>query len=85
MKGVGLAQSIGRLGWENVPSPKECQKMRDDGILPFLNQSLDRVRSVMPKNNLDWLPPYMQRNPNKFLWLPDEHRRGKTVSNWKLR
>lgn len=84
MKGVGIAQSIGYLGWENVPTPKECSKMINSGILPFLNQKINPYRGVMSKDNLSWLPTLMQKCPDKYPWLDEKYRNNKSIFNWRL-
>jgi len=84
MKGVGLAQSVRYNGWENVPSPEECEKMLADGILPFVNQKLEIKKSVMPLDDLSWLPPYLQTNPQALRWLPASAREGKPISTWRV-
>ena len=84
MKGVGLAQSIGLLGWQNVPSPEECEQMIQNGTLPFVNQQLNIKKSVMPLDDLTWLPPYLQANPQVLRWLPESYREGRPISTWRL-
>lgn len=83
MKGVGIAQSIGYLGWENTPSAEVCADKLKEGLLPFIDEQINPYR-VMPKNDLSWLPSYMQRNPSKFPWLEERFRTDKEVSAWKL-
>jgi len=82
-KAVGLAQSVGYLGWRNVPSPEELQRIVDSGVLPILNQKL-KPRAVMPLDDISWLPPWMQENKDRFPWLPEKYREGRTVSAWRL-
>ena len=86
MKGVGLAQSIGCLGWANVPTPLQCQEMMDNIVLPFVNQNLsETLQQVMPLDTLDWLPPYMREHPELWPWLSEEIREGVPVSNWSIK
>jgi hypothetical protein len=82
-KAVGLAQSVGYLGWGNVPSPEGFQAMLDADILPILNQKI-APRSVMPIDDLSWLPIWMQNNKDRFPWLPEKYRKGHTPSAWRL-
>ena len=84
MKGVGLAQSIGCPGWETVPSPEECERMMEEGKLPFVNQTISTLRKVMPLDDLTWLPPYFQANPHQLRWLPEKFRQGKPIATWRL-
>lgn len=85
MKGVGLAQSCGYLGWANVPDPDECAAMLADGTIPFVNQRItERLKTVMSKDDLDWLPPYMRNNPELWPWLDDRFREGLPVSDWHV-
>lgn len=83
MKGVGLAQSIQYNGWQNVPSPEECEAMMVSGTMPFINQPIN-PHKVMPKDDLTWLPPYIQQNPNIVRWLPDQYREGRHIVDWRL-
>ncbi len=83
MKGVGLAQSIGCLGWANVPDPDACKRMIESGILPFLNQPIAPVQ-VMPLDDLSWLPPFMKDHSELWNWLPAERREGVPISNWRV-
>jgi beta-1,4-mannosyl-glycoprotein beta-1,4-N-acetylglucosaminyltransferase len=81
MKGVGLAQSIGYLGWANVPDPDECKRMIESGTLPFLNQTIAPA-AVMSLDDLSWLPPYMREHPELWSWLPESIREGVPISEW---
>ncbi|KKK74198.1 hypothetical protein LCGC14_2886150, partial [marine sediment metagenome] len=85
MKGVGLAQSIGCLGWANVPDSDACATMLQNGTLPFLNTNIaETLKQVMPKDDLLWLPPYMRDNLELWPWLPDTHREGLPLSDWHV-
>jgi hypothetical protein len=85
MKGVGLAQSVGCLGWANVPTPLMCKEMMENNVLPFVNQRLDDgVREIMPKDDLSWLPPFMAANPELWAWLPEKYREDREVSEWRV-
>ena len=84
MKGVGLAQSVRYNGWQQVPGPEECDAMMANGVLPFVNQSINIRKSVMPINDLTWLPPYLQENPQVLRWLPEKYREGCPISEWRL-
>lgn len=85
MKGVGLAQSCGYFGWANVPDPDECKKTLEAGILPFVNQPIEtNLKSVMPIDDLSWLPPWMAANKDKWLWLPESLREGRAISTWRV-
>ena len=81
MKGVGLAQSIGCLGWANVPDPDECKRILESGTLPFLNQTIAPTQ-VMPLDNFSWLPPYMREHLELWSWLPESIREGVPISDW---
>lgn len=83
MKGVGLAQSIQYNGWKNVPSPEECERMMERGILPFVNQEIN-PRRIMPKDDLSWMPPFLAANPHVLRWLPEKYRIHDTLSDWRL-
>lgn len=83
MKGVGLAQSIGCLGWTKVPTPDEIEVMMEKGEIPFINQHISKVKRVMPVDDLSWLPPYMRDNPDLWRWLPEKYREGKPIAPWK--
>jgi hypothetical protein len=83
MKGVGIAQSMGFLGWKNVPSPEECKAMLEEDCLPFAREKINPIR-VMPKDDLTWLPSFMQQNPDRFPWLKEKFREGKEISSWRL-
>lgn len=83
MKGVGLAQSIQYNGWQAVPSPDECEAMIQSGTLPFVNQLIN-TKKVMPIDDLTWLPEYFWTRPEQLRWLPEEHRKDKPLSTWRL-
>ena len=83
MKGVGLAQTIGQLGWKRVPTPEECQKLLDNGILPFLNQKINPKR-IVDSSELSWLPEYIANNPTKFPWLEDKYIDETKIIKWRL-
>ncbi len=83
MKGVGLAQSIGCLGWANVPDPDACMRMIDSGILPFINQKIN-PKEVMPLDDFSWLPPFMRAHSELWNWLPSERREGIPISSWRV-
>lgn len=82
-KAVGLAQSTGYLGWGDVPTPEEFQETINAGLLPILNQPI-KPRSIMPKDDLSWMPSWMQKNPDRFPWLPEKYREGHNLSTWRL-
>lgn len=84
LKGVGLAQSIGVFGWKNVPDPAACAAIISDGMYPFLNKAIE-PKKIMSNTDRSWLPPYMQRNHEKFPWLDEKYRAGVRVHPWKLR
>ena len=84
MKGVGLAQSVHYNGWKNVPSPEECEKMLENGIMPFVNQEINIKKSVMPIDDLSWLPPYLQTHPEVLRWLPAKYREGRPLATWRV-
>lgn len=84
MKGVGLAQSVRYLGWKNVPSPEECERLLESGIMPFVNQQINIKKAIMPKDDLSWLPPYLQENPQVLRWLPEKYRVDRPISEWRL-
>jgi beta-1,4-mannosyl-glycoprotein beta-1,4-N-acetylglucosaminyltransferase len=84
MKGVGLAQSIGYLGWANAPTPDKCESLLAEGIVPFLNHVVkEKCELVMPNDDLSWLPPFMKNNKDLWLWLPEELREGIPVHRGK--
>jgi hypothetical protein len=82
MKGVGLAQSVQYLGWQNVPNPEECENLLASGGLPFVDQKIN-PKLVMPIDDLSWLPTYFQHYPETLRWLPKEYR-NVPISDWKL-
>ena len=85
MKGVGLAQSCGYLGWADVPTPDECAAILESGVLPFINQPVTQsLREVMPIDDISWLPPWMAANRDKWLWLPESLREGLPISDWRV-
>jgi hypothetical protein len=84
MKGVGLAQSIGITGWKNVPSPEECERLIQSGVLPFVNQPITALKRVMPIDDISWLSPWLQENPTVLRWLPEQYRVDKPIATWRL-
>lgn len=85
LKGIGLAQSLGYLGWKNSLSTEQCKALLDSGYLPFLNNHPIAPSMVMPIDDLSWLPEYFQQYPDQLAWLDKKYREGVSVSNWKLK
>ncbi len=68
-----------------VPEPDECEASMKCGVLPFVNQPVEtNMKSVMPKEDLSWLPPFMAENKDLWLWLPDEIRERYPISDWRV-
>lgn len=85
MKGVGLAQSIGKQGWKEVESPEELDKGFERGDLPFLQgQNLKALKSVMPIHDLSWMPPWMAENEGLWRWIPTKFRMGRRINTWRV-
>lgn len=85
MKGVGLAQSIGRHGWKDVESPEKLEEIFSTGAIPFLaGQNLSTRKVVMPVDDLSWMPPWMAARPDKWRWIPEKYREGRIVSKWHV-
>ena len=82
-KGVGLAQSVGYKGWGDVHTPEQLKALIAEDELPFLNKKA-APRQVMPLDDLSWLPPLMQKHPERYPWLPANLREGVTISQWRL-
>ena len=82
-KGVGLAQSVGYMGWSDVHTPEQLEAQIAGGDLPFMRQKL-QPRAVMPLDDITWLPPFMRENKDLWPWLPKEAREGRRLSPWRL-
>ncbi len=84
MKGVGLAQSLGFLGWANVPNPMDCDKLMRQCKDVFTGDPV-RTKRVMSLDDLSWLPPFMRENKELWPWLTEEAREGYPVfDDWHM-
>lgn len=84
MKGAGMAQSLGYLGWETVPSPAECEELMKSGKYPHTGTDV-KIKHVMPVDDLSWLPPFMRENKDLWPWLTEEAREGfPVVDDWHM-
>ena len=80
LKGVGIAQSCGYLGWEHVPSPDVCAESLKSGVDPITKKPIARNK-VSDLSDLSYLPEFMQKNKDMYPWLPFHLRVGKPL--WK--
>ena len=80
-KGVGIAQSMGYLGWATVPKPIECAELLEQDIDPI---SKKKIHSgvVMPLDTLSYLPDFMDKHSELYPWLPEHLREGMQLSDW---
>jgi hypothetical protein len=83
LKGVGLAQSIGYNGWEQVPGPEECERIIQSGLIPFLNQEIKPYK-VISNTDLSWMPTWLREHKDVLRWLPEKYRQGVPIENWNL-
>jgi len=87
MKGVGICQSAGYLGVDNLPSLEEIQRRLDKQYFPFMNKPFTPKRYQTTGDDVSWLPKFMQENLDLFPWFPEQFAKDewKAKPNWKLR